>query len=39
MLLALVSSGVRMVIVEKLDRAARDIMIQETIFADFRKMP
>ncbi len=37
MLLALVSSGVRMVIVEKLDRAARDIMIQETIFADFRK--
>jgi len=33
----LVSDGVRTVIVERIDRLARDIMIQETILADFRK--
>jgi DNA invertase Pin-like site-specific DNA recombinase len=34
---AMVSNGVRCVIVEKLDRLARTIMIQETIIADFKK--
>jgi DNA invertase Pin-like site-specific DNA recombinase len=33
----LVSNGVRLVIVEKLDRLARSIMVQETILADFKK--
>lgn len=33
----LVSDGVRVVIVEKLDRLARSIMVQETILADFKK--
>lgn len=32
----LVSNGVRTVIVERLDRLARDILIQETILADFK---
>ena len=32
---ALHSNGVRMVIVERLDRLARDLMVQETIVADF----
>jgi DNA invertase Pin-like site-specific DNA recombinase len=34
---ALHSNGVKMVIVEKLDRLARDLMVQETIVADLRK--
>jgi DNA invertase Pin-like site-specific DNA recombinase len=34
---ALVSNGVRIVIVEKLDRAARDVMIQESLIADFQR--
>jgi len=34
---ALHSNGVRIVIVEKLDRLARDLMVQETIIADLRK--
>lgn len=34
---ALASNGVRMVVIEKLDRLARDLMIQETILAEFRK--
>jgi DNA invertase Pin-like site-specific DNA recombinase len=34
---ALHSNGVRVVIIEKLDRLARDLMIQETIIADLRK--
>lgn len=33
----LVSDGVHVVIVEKLDRLARSIMVQETILADFKK--
>lgn len=37
MRLELVSDGIRLVIVERVDRLARDIMIQETILADFRK--
>jgi DNA invertase Pin-like site-specific DNA recombinase len=34
---ALHSNGVRMVLIEKLDRLARDLMVQETIIADLRK--
>lgn len=34
---ALHSNGVRVVIIEKLDRLARDLMVQETIIADLRK--
>ena len=34
---ALHSNGVRAVIVEKLDRLARDLMVQETIIGDLRK--
>ena len=34
---ALASNGVRMVVIEKLDRLARDLMVQETILAEFRK--
>jgi DNA invertase Pin-like site-specific DNA recombinase len=34
---ALHSNGVKLVMVEKLDRLARDLMIQETIVADLRK--
>src|SRR5580700_10407142 len=34
---ALHSNGVRIVIIEKLDRLARDLMVQETIIADLRK--
>jgi DNA invertase Pin-like site-specific DNA recombinase len=37
MMTALHSNGVRLVLVEKLDRLARDLMIQETIIADLRK--
>jgi DNA invertase Pin-like site-specific DNA recombinase len=34
---ALHSNGVRVVLIEKLDRLARDLMVQETIIADLRK--
>jgi len=34
---ALHSNGVRVVMIEKLDRLARDLMVQETIIADLRK--
>lgn len=34
---ALHSNGVKVVIVERLDRLARDLMVQETIVADLRK--
>ena len=37
MLEALLSNGVRTVLVENLSRLARDLMIQETIIADFQK--
>ena len=37
MLLALMSNGVRTVLIEKLDRLARDLMLQETIIGDFKK--
>lgn len=34
---ALHANGVRIVLIEKLDRLARDLMVQETIIADLRK--
>jgi DNA invertase Pin-like site-specific DNA recombinase len=34
---ALHGNGVRVVLIEKLDRLARDLMVQETIIADLRK--
>jgi len=34
---ALHSNGVRVVLIEKLDRLARDLMVQESIIADLRK--
>jgi DNA invertase Pin-like site-specific DNA recombinase len=34
---ALHSNGVRVIIIERLDRLARDLMVQETIIADLRK--
>src|SRR5664279_2085826 len=34
---ALHSNGVRVVIIEKLDRLVRDLMVQENIIADLRK--
>jgi len=37
MLTALYSNGTRLVLVEKLDRLARDLMVQETIIGDLRK--
>src|SRR6185437_6952235 len=37
MMSALLSNGVRTVLIEKLDRLARDLMIQETIIGDMRK--
>lgn len=37
MMLALLSNGVRTVLVEKLDRLARDLMVQEAIVGDMRK--
>ncbi len=37
MMEALHSNGVKLVLLEKLDRLARDLMIQETIIGDLRK--
>jgi DNA invertase Pin-like site-specific DNA recombinase len=37
LMVALASNGVRTVLIEKLDRLARDLMVQETILAEFRK--
>src|SRR5579872_5621739 len=37
LLIALHSNGTRVVIIERLDRLARDLMVQETILGDFRK--
>lgn len=37
MLIALLSNGVRTVIIEKLDRLARDLMVQEAIIRDFQQ--
>lgn len=37
MMTALHSNGTRLVLIEKLDRLARDLMIQETIIGDLRK--
>jgi DNA invertase Pin-like site-specific DNA recombinase len=37
MLEALVANGTKLVLIEKLDRLARDLMVQETIIGDLRK--
>jgi site-specific DNA recombinase len=37
MMTALLSNGTRMVLVERLDRCARDLMVQESIIADFKR--
>lgn len=37
LMLALHSNGTRVVLIEKLDRLARDLMVQETIVGDLRK--
>jgi DNA invertase Pin-like site-specific DNA recombinase len=37
MMVALHGNGVKLVLVEKLDRLARDLMVQETIIGDLRK--
>jgi DNA invertase Pin-like site-specific DNA recombinase len=37
LLVALHSNGTRLVLVERLDRLARDLMIQESIIADFKR--
>jgi DNA invertase Pin-like site-specific DNA recombinase len=37
MMAALMSNGTRAVIVERLDRVARDLMVQESIIADFKR--
>src|SRR5690349_10559244 len=37
LMVALHSNGTRIVIIEKLDRLARDLMVQETIIGDLRK--
>jgi DNA invertase Pin-like site-specific DNA recombinase len=37
LMIALHSNGVRTVLIEKLDRLARDLMIQESVIADFQR--
>jgi DNA invertase Pin-like site-specific DNA recombinase len=37
MMTALLANGTRIVVVERLDRVARDLMIQESIVADFKR--
>jgi len=37
MMAAMLSNGTRTVLVERLDRCARDLMVQESIIADFRR--
>jgi DNA invertase Pin-like site-specific DNA recombinase len=37
MLEALVANGTRLVLIERLDRLARDLMVQETVIGDLRK--
>jgi DNA invertase Pin-like site-specific DNA recombinase len=37
MMAAMLSNGTRMMLVERLDRLARDLMIQESIIADFKR--
>lgn len=33
----MIENGIKVVVIEKLDRLARDLLVQETILADFRK--
>jgi site-specific DNA recombinase len=37
MMVALLANGMRTVLIEKLDRLARDLMVQESIIADFKR--
>ncbi len=37
MMIAMLSNGTRAVLVERLDRVARDLMVQESIIADFQR--
>lgn len=37
MMIAMLSNGTRIALVERLDRCARDLMVQESIIADFRR--
>lgn len=37
MMAAMLANGTRMVLVERLDRVARDLMVQESIIADFQR--
>jgi|SRR5690242_770928 len=37
MMVELMADGIRMILIERLDRLARDLMVQETLIADFRK--
>jgi DNA invertase Pin-like site-specific DNA recombinase len=37
MMLALLSNGVRTVVIERLDRLARDLMVQESMIAEFKR--
>lgn len=37
LMVALLSNGVRIVLIQKLDRLARDLMVQESIVADFKR--
>src|ERR1035438_6505926 len=37
MMTALMSNGTQIVLIERLDRLARDLMVQESIIADFRR--
>jgi DNA invertase Pin-like site-specific DNA recombinase len=37
MMVALLANGTRTVLIEKLDRLARDLMVQESIIADFKR--
>lgn len=37
MMAAMLANGTRMVLVERLDRVARDLMVQESIIADFKR--
>jgi hypothetical protein len=36
-MMALHRNGVRTILIEKLDRVARDLMVQETVIADLHK--
>jgi len=37
LMLALLANGIKTIVIERLDRLARDLMVQETVIADLRK--